>query len=128
MNDKAQLNSEVTDCKWHIATDEGNYYGEFDSKEDAIKGGKAEGYDIFYVGKERAPDPLSSGVFADWLSEQTLENLEEDWGLDFVHFGPTKEQVEDLQQRLRTVVDQWITEQKLEPTWFLIDDVERIEL
>lgn len=83
---------------------------------------------MVYVGQGRPPKPLSQGVFADGMIESAIDCLEEEWCLDFAHFEPSKEQVDDLQQRLRAAVDQWIKDQNLEPSWFLVDDVERIDL
>jgi hypothetical protein len=113
---------------WHISTsEEGHYYGEYPTREDAIKGGIAEGYATFWVGESRPPLPLSEGVYADAVIESALDSLEEDWLLDQFDWEASPEQVEALQVGLRKVVDGWVKEQGLEPTWFVVDKPERIE-
>ena len=113
---------------WHIATGKKSpYYGEFDTREDAIAGGIAEGYTSFWVGQSRPPLPLSEGVYADAVIESALESLEDEWLLDDFEWEPSHEQVEALQVELRKVVDQWVKEQGLEPTWVVSDQGELIE-
>ena len=115
--------------RWTISdSEEGNYYGDYPSKDDAIATGLAElNGDPFWVGKARPPKALSHGIFADEILDQAQENLEDEWQVEWNDFEPTEEQVADLQQRLRAVVDQWFVDHDLSPKWFLVDDVEGIE-
>jgi hypothetical protein len=113
---------------WHISTTEdGHYYGEYATREDAILEGIAADYEKFWVGESRPPLPLSEGVYADAVIESALESLDDEWLLDDFDWTATTPQVEILQSRLRKVVDDWVKEQGLEPTWFVVDKVELIE-
>ena len=113
---------------WHIATGkESPYYGEFATREDAIAGGIAEGYTSFWVGQSRPPLPLSEGVYADVVIESALESLEDEWLIEAFKWEPTHEQVEALQVELRKIVDQWVKDQGLEPTWVVSDQGELID-
>jgi hypothetical protein len=113
---------------WHISTtEEGHYYGEYATREDAILEGIAAGYRAFWVGESRPPCPLSQGVYADAVIDAALENLEEDWLIDQFEWEADPEQEEALQVELRKVVDRWIKAQGLEPTWFVVDKVELVE-
>ena len=113
---------------WHVATEEdGPYYGEFATREDAIAEGIAADYEVFWVGESRLPKALAEGVFADEVVEKALENLEEDWMPDVFDWEAKPEQLKTLQEELRLVVDRWIEQYRLQPTWFLIGNPERIE-
>ena len=114
---------------WHISeSEEGNYYGDFATREEAVAEGIAEGGGGFYVGQARAPKPLSNGVFAESIIESALETLEDDWGFEFVSFEPTPDQIADLQTRMRSLVDQWVKSNGLTPDWFVIDNAEYVEV
>jgi hypothetical protein len=112
---------------WHISTsEEDGFYGNFPTKDEAIAEGTAAGYEVFYVGKGRPPKALSEGIFAEEIVEHALDNLEEDWSLDFATFEPTEQQLKTLTEELQIVVDRWFDQYKLHPEWFLVDDVERV--
>ena len=116
---------------WHISeSEEGNYYGDFATREEAVAEGIAEGGGGFYVGQARAPKPLSRGVFAESIIESAIETLEDDWGFEFVNFEfePTPDQIADLQTRMRSLVDQWVKSNGLTPDWFVIDKAEYVEV
>lgn len=113
---------------WYISpSEEGNYYGDSPTKAAAIAEGNASGYKVFWVGQSRPPCDLSEGIYADSIVESAIENLEEDWCLEFATFEPTEDQLKALQIALRTALDQWVTEQGLTPEWFIIDNPERVE-
>jgi hypothetical protein len=115
---------------WVISvSEEEGYYGDYPTREEAIAAGFQEfGEPPFYVGKSRPPAPLSSGIDAEQIIDYAIEcPLEEDWCLEFAHFEPTDEQVAELTQQLRVVVDAWVKRHGLEPKWFVVDNIERIE-
>ena len=113
---------------WHISTsEEGRYYGKFATKEDAIAEGIAEGLEVFWVGEARPPKPISEGIFADWVIDQAIDYLEEDYSLDGCEFKSTDDQRKTLQEELRLVVNRWLDQYNLHPKWFLVDNPERIE-
>jgi len=115
--------------QWCISADEGSgYYGDYPTKDAAIAAGRIEfDGDPFWVGKARPPKPLSNGVYADWVLESAQEDLDDEWFVEWNSFEPSEEQVADLQQRLRAVVDEWFANHGLQPGWFLVDDIERVE-
>jgi hypothetical protein len=116
-------------ANWHIATsEEGHYYGDYPTREEAIAEGIAEGHEVFYVGQSRPPCDLSEGIYADAIVESAVDNLEEDWCLEFATFEPSKDQLNILQLALREAVDSWIKSQRLEPTWFIVARPERVEV
>lgn len=116
-------------ANWHIApSGEGNYYGDFPTKEAAIAEGNASGYGVFWVGQERPPCDLSEGIFADEIVENAVDNLEEDWSLEFASFEPTEDQLKTLEKELKLAVDRWIQDCGLQPKWFIVDSPERVEV
>jgi hypothetical protein len=58
--------------------------------------------------------------------ENAIENLEEDWCLEFATFEPTADQYAILQAELRAVIDRWVESQGLTPRWQLVDVIEKI--
>jgi hypothetical protein len=112
---------------WMISPfEECGYYGDFPSKDAAIAGGIAEGLGTFFVGKARPPRPLSDGIYADSIVENAIENLEEDWCLEFATFEPTADHYAILQAELRAVIGRWVEAQGLTPRWQLVDGIEKI--
>lgn len=116
---------------WVISqTEDGCYYCESESREEAIEHGLAEfNGDPFYIGVVEELKPLSSGVYADGIVEQALENLYDwDWNPDYVDFEfPGKGQLKDLQVNLREVFDLWIQKYNLKPSGFAVGKVEYID-
>lgn len=113
---------------WHISTIENDeFFGEYSTREDAIKGGIAEGCTTFWVGESRPPLPLSEGVYGDAVIESALESLEDEWLIDGHEWKAKPEQLKTLQEELRLVMDRWMDQYKLHPTWFVMDKVELID-
>ena len=83
------------------------------------------------MGKCRPPRPISQGIFGDALVETAIDTLEDDYFLDGVavtdDWKPTPEQYKDLEKRLAPVIDAWVSDHGLTPTWFVVDNIQRIE-
>jgi hypothetical protein len=113
---------------WHISnSEEGYYYGDYSSREDAIASGHEEfSGDDFWIGEACPPKPLSHGVFASEIIERATECLGQD-DETWEEFNPAKEQLTELQSRIRGVIDEWVEASGLAPTWFLIQNADGIE-
>jgi len=95
--------------KYSISDNEENFSGEYDSKEEAIAEGRRlyEDRAKFYVGRNRDPKPLSTGIYADDILEKAQESLEDEWCCEWSIFRPSEEQVADLQVELQKAMDAW---------------------
>jgi len=104
---------------------DGEYFtGDYATKEEAI----AEASEIhsrFFVGKNRPPKPLSTGIFVDSIIEDAMNTLEDEWCAEWATFAPTDEQKKTLQEEIEIVMDRWFDQYKLHPKWFVVDDVEQ---
>lgn len=113
--------------KWCTSSDGEHYNGEpFNTKEDAISDGKlVYGGDDFYVGQ--IVQIYSSQLFdVDWMLDSMNERAQDeagDAGEDYL-CDVTKEQKEDLEKTL----EKWFKKNGLEPTFFGIENEEKITL
>lgn len=114
--------------KWSVSSNGEDFWGEFDSRNEAVAEGIANDLEIFWVGRNRAPTPLSDGVDAEELISKAIENLEDDWCFDFVEFEPAESLLKELEQDIRSVVNHWVERHKLHPKWCIIEgsSVEKI--
>lgn len=107
---------------------------EFDTREEAIIEGKKEieeeglPNDSFEIGQ--IAEVFVSGVDVDYILENVAENTTDEVGevgedyLDDV----TKEDRDELEEKLNEVLFKWIKEHKYEPNFFKIENTEKIEL
>lgn len=107
------------------------YSDEFDSKEDAIESAKEDdeiedGY--FYVG--RKVEPTVCGIDLDYMLENIAENTTfglDGYGEDFLMYVKSKH-YEELEEAINEIFYNWIEKYNYRPTWFLVEDVEEIEI
>lgn len=105
------------------SSDEEHYDGEFESREAAVEAAKAEGLKRFWTGQNRPPE-VRGNISADWLLDQIL--MQEDFSIDAAEGWPghTREQEDDLTERLRETFQAWMTKHNLTPTFWLVEDVQ----
>lgn len=110
-------------------TPDGNWpYPEYETREAAIAAGRKQFDCDFYVGKKEEwwPTADAMAVIEGMESDayEFADEYAEDW-LSRVRFDSPE--TADLQNRLQEVIDNWIKDHHLEPTFFLIRDTEAIE-
>lgn len=141
-------------CNGNIDSDAWEASEYFDTKEEAIEAGKKalrefiadpeneydqsdvlghvyeeyeEIHTIFAVGQLHSP---SLRVYADSVIENLQEQSDEYCGevaetyLDDV----TKEQEKDLEEKLNAVLNEWLIKYNHEPTFFYLDNIEKVRL
>lgn len=115
--------------KYSYSSTEDNFTGEFDSREEAIEEAKGEYPDAkhLYTGRNVPVDPLRY-VHADWLIEHIINH--DDFCIEQAEGWPgsTKEQEKELTAALREAFASWMTRHKLEPAFWLVEDVEKHEV
>lgn len=117
--------------KYSYSSTEDNFTGEFNTREEAIEEAKAyyDGLDVkrFWTGRNVPVDPLRY-VHADWLIEHIINHddfcIEEAEGWP----GSTKEQDAELTAALQGVFRDWMARHKLEPNFWLVEDVQKHEI
>lgn len=111
--------------EWAISTNEEDYSGCFGSEDEAIAEGKANEYSRFFVGKcvkPAQPEVLFDGdAVEDWLKDHVWQH--EDYCHDWAdgQVNPNRKQLEDLAERIRPVIAEWLDRHGLRPRFFLID-------
>lgn len=122
----------LSDNKWSISTNEENYHGQFDSKEDAISEGQTY-CRRFWVGRCVPPTPPEE-LFTSWDVEEWLDNrlichddYSGEWAEDAIQ--ETSEQREELAAEIRKVISAWLDKHNLRPKFFVIapESVEEFE-
>lgn len=111
--------------KWSISTNEELYHGTFDTVQDAIEEGKADGNGVFWVGQCMAPAQPET-LFDEWDVERWIERSvweHDDYMGEWAEgsFDPSREQMEDLATDIRPVIAAWIDRHGLRPTHWNID-------
>ena len=129
----------MTDGKWTCSTNDERWDcgEEFDTREDALAFaiselapdyGIEDGGSVF-VGQinKVTIDNIAAGIFdADSVIDQMACWLYDNVGEDFVDdIKVSKEQSEDLEERLAATVREWATANGIEPTCFTLENVER---
>lgn len=120
--------------KWAYSFDGEDYYGNYDSREDAIKAAREdveadrkskypENYKKIYTGMQVVPQLRWFDMAEDYI-ESMQENLDDDcagrWSENFSN-QVSSEDEEALDEKLNAAVEEWIKERKIEPGFFLID-------
>lgn len=107
--------------KWYYSTDGGEMYNQAESREDAERCLDGRGG---FVGYGSQPEvKLSDQIDADYMLEGFEDNLY-DLGGDDPIFDCTKEQMKDLETRLRKAADEWQETNSLRFTQWAIDFTE----
>lgn len=115
----------MSEGKWSISTNEEDYCGIFDSEDEAISEGKATEDGSFFVGKCIAPAQPET-LFHAYAVENWLEHCvwqHEDYLHDWAEGQvlPSKKQKEELAEKLRPIIAEWLDRHRLRPTFFVID-------
>ena len=112
--------------KWSISTNEVDYSSLFfDSEEDAIAEGKASEHGSFFIGKCIAPAQpetlFDADAVEDWIERCVWqhEDYSHDWAEGQVL--PSKKQKEELAEKIRPIIAEWLDRHRLRPTFFVID-------
>lgn len=111
------------DGKWGYSTDEENYAGIFDTPEQAECAARIECEEedrsMFWVGQFRAPR-IEQAIHGDVLIDRILstDDFSNEWGEDA--FNCTREQVNDLTERLQKAFIAWMEANGTRPRFGLI--------
>lgn len=101
---------------------------EYKTREAAIEAGRAQFDHDFYIGKKEdwwpSADAMSVIEGMEYAAYEFADEYAEDW---LSHIRYDSPETADLQDRLQKVIDQWIKDHHLEPTFFLIRETESIE-
>jgi len=104
-----------------ISTDEEQYYGSYETAEEAIEEAtNGYAYTHFWIGECVSPtQPEDMWDSEDWLEHVSCQypNLQ--------HNHPdnsTKEQRAELEQEVKTVMAAWLDRHKLRPSFFVIEN------
>ena len=109
----------------------------FETKEKAITEGYKEALemqeeefykDYFNVGQ--CVEVLPSGIDVEFLLENIAENTTDDVGEvgDDYLMDVTKEHQRELEEKLNNVLFEWMDKYNYKPTFFKIENIERVEL
>jgi hypothetical protein len=109
----------------------GGWQGHWETREEAIRAAPEElgvgPGDRFWVG--RAVQPSLPGLDAEEIIEELDRKADEDFGKpDGADGWPqaTDEQVKELDGHLNAALDAWLARHDLKPTWFGIEDDEKV--
>lgn len=111
--------------KWSVSTNEEDYHGVFDSMEDAIAEGKNSEEGSFFVGRcvpPVQPEVLFTGdAIEDWLDRCVWQHddYSHDWAEGQVL--PSGKQKEELAEKIRPIISEWLDRHRLRPTFWNID-------
>lgn len=107
---------------------------EFDTKEEAVKEAKKEieeeGLDNISFEIGQIAQAFVSGVDVDYILENVAENTTNEVGEvgeDYLE-DVTKEDRDELEEKLNEVLFKWIKEHNYEPSFFKIENIEKIEV
>ena len=117
--------------KWCYSFNEENFEGDFETREDAIGEGtyyaKDEGITIFYVGAQKA---VVLGVNVDSIIEQLGEDATEQVGEiadNYLRHVKTNDAI-ILEEKLNEVLRSWLSDFGYRPTFWTVDNVEKIDI
>ena len=105
--------------KWGHSTDEENYTGGCETREEAIAEGSGYG-GTYWVGRAIPPTQPEDMIDAADIVERIGED-HEDWSFDFCDWHPTREQIDELTAEWRKSMAAWLDRHNLRPSWFVID-------
>jgi hypothetical protein len=109
--------------KWSISRNEENYYGLFETLEEAIEEGIQ--YGTFWAGQcvaPIAPEQLFDGnVLRDWIDQHVLEH--DDYAGEWADgaVDASREELNELAEELRPLIAAWLDRHALRPTHWNID-------
>lgn len=111
--------------KWSVSTNEEDYWGCFDSEEEAIAEGKASEHGSFYVGRccpPVQPEVLFTGdAIEDWLDRCVWQHDDYSHECAEGQVLPSEKEKEELAERIRPIIAEWLDRHGLRPTFFFID-------
>lgn len=116
--------------KWCYSYNAENYYGDLNTKEEAIEEAKSEygdDYNVIYVGQAVRPN---TSVSADHLIDEIYESVRDECGEyaeGYLERVDPKDQ-SILEERINEVVGKWLKEFKYEPTFYTVTNVEEIQI
>lgn len=104
----------VAHGKWSVSRDGENFFGLYDSKEEAMTEGRP------FVGLCNRP-PVLATLFGEDIIERI--KCQEVWSVDAAEsWSPTKSALNDLDDMLRDTVSRWLTKYDLWPKWWVVTD------
>lgn len=106
------------------------YVGGFETREEAIQAAREDGLDsVYYLGEERPPiAPENLFDPEDWLEKVSCH---EDYSIEVADGWDdpvTKDQLEELQAEVSLVMAAWLDRHKLRPKFFLVENIEVVNL
>ena len=119
--------------KWCYSHDEEHFYGDFDTKEEAIEEAiyaldeTGADFAMIWVGEEADISiHLCAHVVLDQLAEDAYEEAGEHAEKFLQHVE--KEHEEELEKELNQVIKTWMKKHKYEPTFYTVKNVEEIKV
>lgn len=116
------------DNKYAYSYNEYDYYGTFNSFEEACADAIKEGYkgDIFigettqnfqpYINPREIIESIQESAYDDSeYSDDYLENI-------------TPQQLDELDEEINFVISKWIKRHNFEPTWFLVKNIKKFSI
>jgi len=118
---------------WTEDDEDFSYAEEFVSKEKAIENAlcsKNRENNTIYVGKKVKVEisGIDAEDFLERIAEDVAEEVDWNYGSDMYLADVTQEQQEILEERLYKVFTDWSKEFEYEPSWFLVENIEEIDL
>ena len=117
---------------YSYSTNQESYFGDFATREqalaEAINEAREYGHKKVWIGQSVPPtQPEDLWVAEDWLE---LVSCQDDYCLDCASDWDesTNAQREELESAVRTVMAEWLDRHKLRPKFFLVDNVEEIDV
>ena len=111
--------------KWGHSGDGEMYYGDHNTKEEAIEAGRAE--DAAFVGQYRAPSPpwnaFDAGDFIDDVLDH--DDYSGDWADGCLDMSPA--QKKDFEQHVRKAIREWFEKNEMIPEFGVVEHEERIQ-
>ena len=124
----------MSNKKWCYSKNGENFYGEFDTKEEAIEEAIEEAKEDYgddcteiYIGN---PVLFVPEVNACSVIDNLIENACEHGGeyADSYLTNISKEEINDLEKRLTETFNQWAKETKNEPTFYGVENIELVKI
>lgn len=112
--------------KWGYTRDGENYYGDYDTPEEAAEGGATEEGETVTVGIFRDPIAPEQCIDGEHLIEQVL--CQDDYCNDWADctLDCTKQQLDELTKEIQGVFGKWIDRHGLRPAFGLVEETREI--
>lgn len=114
--------------KWFFSKDNELFNSDlYDTKEEAIEAAKREGFTSFYVVRTNEVHPYIDAELAIERAAESIYDVVGEVAEDYLMYLP-KEELEDLQESINAVFNQWLTKYNNHPTFYMVEEVEPIKL